>query len=85
MKNNNDKKCTTVMGAAVIGAAVGAAAVAFLHEPTREKVRGALTGAIEKGGQKLDEVSNKAKDVKESAKKKAVKELGKAQKKLAEN
>lgn len=85
MKSNNTKNgASSVLGAALVGAAVGATAVALAHEPTRKKVKESLLNAIEKGDQKLNEAKRKVSDVKKSTQKKAARELGKAQKKLSE-
>lgn len=77
---NNEKGGT--LRAAVIGAAVGAAAVALTHEPTRRKLKSALLNAVEKGEEKLDEATTRVEDIKTKTAKKASRELEKVQKRL---
>lgn len=80
--SDNNKSCSA-MGALVMGVAMGALAILLAHEPTRKKMKGRLMDAIEKGDEKLEQVTNKVKDARVSMKKKAVKELNRAERKLS--
>lgn len=81
----NNKRGSSVLGAAVVGAAMGAVAVALSHKPTRKKIKGALMNAIEAGDERLGDASRKVEDVKSVARKRAVKELKNIQEKLNKN
>jgi len=94
MNNGNNSKAGTSIGSLIVGAAIGAAAVTMLHEPTRKKLKDKIKNALDKSETKMDEIKDKANNVKKSLtdkagevkkdlKNKAIKELGKTQKKIA--
>ncbi len=81
----NNNKSPNGIGSLIVGAAIGAAAVTMLHEPTRKKLKGKLMKALDESGTKLDEMKGKADSVKKDIKNRAIKELNKTQKKIADS
>jgi len=92
---NDDKKAKGGIGAVLMGAALGAAAVSLMNKSTRKKLKQSIMTALDKGDAKLDELSeraqklkknaaDKAETLRENAKAKAVKELKRTERKLAD-
>lgn len=72
-----------VLGAALLGVAVGAASVALAHKPTRKKVKETLNKAINQGEEKIEAATKKVSKLKDDTREKAEKELKKVEEKLA--
>lgn len=79
----NNNKSSNTLSSLLVGAAIGAAAVTMLHEPTRKIVKEKLKKALDEGEARVDEIKDRAGDIKKDLTKKAVRELNKTQKKLA--
>ena len=85
MNSDKTNMAKTSIGSVLVGAAIGAAAVTLLNKDSRKKVKDGIKSALDKGDAKMDELQEKAEKVKKDAKSKAIKELDKTQKKLAQN
>lgn len=81
--NNGNKSAGGSLGSLIVGAALGAAAVTMLHEPTRKNLKNKIRKAMDESDKKLDEMKGKAMEVKKDLTNKAVKELNKTTRKLA--
>ncbi len=82
MKDANNKGGKSVLGAAVLGAVVGAASVALAHKPTRKMLKQKLAEAMDRGDEAMDKAGQKVEQIKKTTRKAAARELKKAQEKL---
>lgn len=80
---NDEMKGNSIMGAAIFGAIAGATAVALLNKDMRKNLKQALVDSLEKGDQKMDELAQRAGEVKDDMAEKAVKKLSQTKKKMA--
>jgi gas vesicle protein len=86
MDNGRDYRNNGIspLTAALVGAAVGAVAVALSSRETREKLAAKLNEMSEKAHEGIDEAKMKADDLKRTGKAKVARELEKARDRLTE-
>lgn len=82
---NNGHKPGGSLSSLLIGAAIGAAAITMLHEPTRRRMKNKLRMALDESEKKMDQLKDQAESVKKDIKNRAVRELNKTQRRLAAN
>jgi hypothetical protein len=85
MNENKNGQSNGVMGAAILGAVVGASAVVMFSKDLRKNLKSFLMDSLEKSDGKLDEISQKAGSIKKQAVKVTARKLDNARRKLEES
>lgn len=80
--NNSQTKGPSPIGAAIAGAAVGAAAVILSSKKNRDDIKEKLSQFAAQGEEKFQTMQEKVEDAKESSKKKLANKLGEAKDRL---
>jgi gas vesicle protein len=84
-RNDNNERGMNGLGAAMVGAAVGAAAVILSDKDKRERLKTKYNELMQKGEKSVNRTKEVVDDAKEEGKKKVASELKKAQQKLEED
>lgn len=80
--NDNKQQKVNIIGAALLGALIGAGTVILANEENRQAVKQKMADAIETGEKKIDEILIKAEKLTASQREKLIAKLEKTKNKL---